>query len=207
MYVNGIPFLTTIDTPIIYRSCKPMNSKKHVDYFKQLDKILRVYNSANFHIKRIECDQEYKGMMDKVKDDLDVSMNYTNTDDHVPQAERNNRTLKEGIRTAYHRLPYKAIPRIMIEHLVQITAERLNMFPVKRGVSSHYSPEMILMARKLDYNKHCKYSFGTYVQASHETQFTNSNIARTLDAIYLRPNSNAQGGHLLMNIATGKLII
>ena len=52
--------------------------------------------------------------MNKVSDDLDVVMNYTNASDHVPEAERNNRTIKERIRATFQRLPYKAIPRIMI---------------------------------------------------------------------------------------------
>jgi hypothetical protein len=55
--------------------------------------------------------------MEKVEDDLDVNMNFTNAQDHVPKAERNNRTIKEMIRAAYHRLPYKAIPRIICKLL------------------------------------------------------------------------------------------
>jgi hypothetical protein len=41
-------------------------------------------------------------MMDKVKDDLGVCMNFTNALDHVPEAERNNRTIKERVKVAYH---------------------------------------------------------------------------------------------------------
>jgi hypothetical protein len=38
--------------------------------------------------------------------DLDVNMNLTNAQDHVPEAEQNNRTIKERIQAAYHhRLP------------------------------------------------------------------------------------------------------
>jgi hypothetical protein len=43
-------------------------------------------------------------MMDKEKDDLGVPMNFTNALDHVPEAERNNRTIKERVRAAYHQL-------------------------------------------------------------------------------------------------------
>ena len=32
--------------------------------------------------------------MDNVKDDLDVTMNYANPGDHIPEIERNNRTVK-----------------------------------------------------------------------------------------------------------------
>ena len=53
-------------------------------------------------------------MMNKVSDDLDVVMNYTNASDHVPEAEQNNHTIKERIRATFQRLPYKAIPHIMI---------------------------------------------------------------------------------------------
>jgi hypothetical protein len=48
-------------------------------------------------------------MMDKVKDNLGVRMNFTNVLDHELEAERNNRTIKEQVRAAYHRLPYKAL--------------------------------------------------------------------------------------------------
>jgi hypothetical protein len=46
-------------------------------------------------------------MMDKVKDDLGVCMNFTNALDHVPEAERNNRTIKEQVQAAYHQLHIK----------------------------------------------------------------------------------------------------
>ena len=40
--------------------------------------------------------------------------------------------------------------------------------------------------------------FGSYVQANHEPNPKNTTAPRTLDAIYLRPTSNIQGGHELM---------
>jgi hypothetical protein len=80
--------------------------------------VLRVYNSAGFHIKTIHCDGEFSATMEKVKDNLGVRMNFTNALDHVPEAERNNRTIKERVWAAYHRLPYKALPRTLIRYLV-----------------------------------------------------------------------------------------
>mgnify|MGYP002176679840 FL=1 len=206
MYVNECGMLTAIDRTIKFRSLVPIETRQHEEYFRALDKILRHYNNAGFVIKVIHCDGEYRSMMDKVKDDLNVDMNFTNAQDHVPEAERNNRTIKERIRAAYHRLPYKAIPRIMIRYLAMNQANQLNLFPVKGGVSSYYSPRMILNQSNLDYTKHCTVPFGAYVQANHETTKTNSNVNRTLDAIYLRPAQNQQGGHELMDLNSGKLI-
>jgi hypothetical protein len=48
--------------------------------------------------------------------------------------------------------------------------------------------------------------FGAYVQANHETNQTNSNTSRTLDAIYLRPVNSMQGGHELYELNSGREI-
>ncbi len=102
-------------------------------------------------------------MMDEVKDELGVDMNYTTTDEHVPEAERNNITIAERIRCTYHNLPYKAIPKLMLRYLAMVATKQLNLFPAKGGVSSYLSPHVILGGRDIDYNKHCQVPFGAYV--------------------------------------------
>ena len=57
--------------------------------------------------------------------------------------------------------------------------------------------------RNLDYDKHCKYAFGSYVQAYQEDAIKNDNKPRTLDCIYLGPVMTDGGGHEVMNIVTG----
>ena len=80
-------------------------------------------------------------------------MNYANTDDHVPEAERNNRVIKEKFIMTYYWLPYKHIPHIMIRHLVMNLTQNFNMFPAKGEVSAHYIPHMIMSQRNWDYKK------------------------------------------------------
>jgi hypothetical protein len=206
MDVNECGMLTAIDRTIKFRSLVPMNTKQHIESYRALDQILRHYNRARFVIRTIHCNGEFCGMMEKAEDDLDVDMNFTNAQNHVPEAERNNQTIKERIRAAYHRLPYKAIPRIMINYLAMIQANKLNIFPVKGGVSKYYSPRMILNQTNLDYTKQCVVPFGAYVQANHKSTKTSLNFTRTLDAIYLRPAQNQQGGHELMDLNSGQLI-
>jgi hypothetical protein len=94
-------------------------------------------------------------MMDKVKDDLGVCMNFTNALDYVPEAERNNRTIKEQVQAAYHRLLYKALPRQLMRYLVQTQASQLKLFPAKGGISPYYSLRTILGLPTFDYVKHC----------------------------------------------------
>jgi hypothetical protein len=94
----------------------------------------------------------------------------------------------------------------MIRYLAMYQVNQLNLFPVKGGVSAYYSPRMILNQPNSDYAKHCSVPFGAYVQANHETNRTNSNPTRTLDAIYLRPAQNQQGDHEFMGLNSGQVI-
>jgi hypothetical protein len=102
VYVNECGFMTTIDRTIRFRSAIAIENCTHEEYYHILDMVLRLYNSAGFHIKTIHCNDEFCAMMEKVKDDLGVQMNLTNALDHVPEVQRNNRTIKERVQAAYH---------------------------------------------------------------------------------------------------------
>ena len=53
-------------------------------------------------IQLIHCDGEYKQPIEPVQDKLNATMNFAYPGDHVPEAERNNCTIKERIRAAFH---------------------------------------------------------------------------------------------------------
>ena len=90
------------------------------------------------------CDGEFRTLFDPIKDELGIHMEYSGPQAHVPEAERNNRTLKERIRATYHRLPYKAIPKTIMKTLVTESAQKMNYFPAKHGISKYFSPRMIV---------------------------------------------------------------
>jgi hypothetical protein len=206
MYVNDVPFLTTIDNVLRYRKAVPLESRKSKELYKALDVVLRCYNKAEYYIEWIHCDQEFRHMMDKISDELGVEMNYTTTDEHVPEAERNNRTIKERVRSTYHNLPFKRFPKLMTKSLVENATELLNIFPAKGGISTYFSPYTIITRKAVDHNKELAIPFGSYVQASNEPNPSNTNAPRTLDCIYLGPVRNKQGGHKLMDINSGRSI-
>jgi len=206
MFINGIPFLTGIDKSVRNRECHTLENRTSKELYRAIDNVFRRYNNAGFNITDMHVDPEYKPLMDPVADDLGINMNYTAKGEHVPEAERNNRVIQERVRSTFHNLPYKAIPRIMIQHLAVESTHQLNYFPAKGGVSPYYSPYVLMGGRDLDYYKDCAIPFGAYVQAYHGNQPTNTNVQRTLDAIYLGPLRNKQGGHVLMDLKTGRRI-
>ena len=203
MYANGMPFMTGIDTTLRFRSLVVLPNRTGDELYKGMDKVFRQYNNAGFLIATIRCDQEFKTHIDTVKDELSVDMNYTTTGEHESTAERNNRTIGERMRAMYHILPYNNIPKLMVQTMGLESVFSLNLFPAKGGVSSYYSPHILLGQRPINYKRELTIPFGQYVQAYHEASPKNTQAPRTIDAIYLRPARNMQGGHELMNLATG----
>ena len=120
-------------------------------------------------------------------------MNFTSAQEHVPEAENNNRRIKERVRAAYHNLPYKHLCKTLVIMMVMEGAKKMNFFPANNGVSKYYSPRMILLKKNIDYEKHCKYALGEYVQAHTEPNPSNTIKERTIDCIYLRYIDNDLG--------------
>ena len=206
MKVNGLRFLTTVSRFIQYRTAQYVKHQTAANYHEVSGDIFRIYNVGGFRIMQIFCDNEFRPLVDPLQDEFSVAINFANPQEHVPEAERNNRVIKERVRATYHRLPYKHLTRTMVKMLVTEAAKKLNFFPAKHGVSKYYSPRMILHQRNLDYTKHCQYALGTYVQAHEEPKISNTNAPRSLDCLYMRYNDNAQGGHELLHLQTNSLI-
>ena len=206
MNINGLSFLTTISRKIMYRTTEFIPSQSVKDYRSALDTVFQIYNQAGFKITTIHCDNEFQPIMKEMEKVYGVRMNYANPQEHVPEVERSIRVIKERYRVAFHRLPFKRIPKIMIKILAMECTKKLNFFPPKDGISNFYSPRTIMHQQTLDYSKHCAVPFGTYVQAHNEPIFKNSQHPRAIDCIYLRYVDNFQGGHHLLDLNTGQTI-
>ena len=206
MKVNGLVFLTTISRNIYYRTAQFI-PRQTIDQYKiALTSVIQCYNKGGFRIGHIHADNEFRPLLAPLEDEFRIHINFANPQDHVPEAERNNRTIKERVRATYHRLPYHTMTRTMVKIIVQEAAKKLNFFPARHGISEFYSPRMILHQRNLNYSKHCKYSFGSFVEASNEPNPTNTTAPHTLDCIYLCYNDADQGGHECLHLPTNRII-
>ena len=65
---------------------------------------------------------------------------------------------------------------------------------------------MILHQDNLDFDMHCKYVLGEYVQSHKDEPIKNDNKPRLLECLYLRPTSNNQGGRELLHLGTNRMI-
>ena len=96
MFINGLPFLTSISRRIYLRTSQHI-AKRKKDYLSSgLTSIVRYYESHGFNVGEIHMDREFEPVRDKVQE-LGPTLVTTGKSDHVPEAERNNRTIKERV--------------------------------------------------------------------------------------------------------------
>ena len=204
MFVNAMMFLATIDRSVRFRSMYNIAHRDHDTFKVILQNIVSLYNDAGFEINVLHCDNEFEAMKQHVKDAHGILLNLSNPGEHQSDAERNNRTLRERIMAAFHRLPYKRIPKVMLKYLCFQATAALNYLPAKGGISKYWSPHAIMHHESLDYNKHFAFSLGEYVLAR---PIDENNNTHAIDCVYLRPfPGSLQGTHELLNLSTGKTI-
>ena len=67
-------------------------------------------------------------------------MNLTSAQEHVPEAENNNRRIKERVRATYHQLPYKHLCKALVIMIVMESAKKMN-FSQQETVSQSITPQ------------------------------------------------------------------
>jgi hypothetical protein len=147
-------------------------------------------------------DREFECLRDDIHG---VLLNTTATSEHVPEIERQIRVIKERARAIRSTLPFKKMPNRMIVELINFVVLWLNDFPPSSGVSKIYSPRTIMTGTTLDYNKHCKLSFGAYVEM-HEMNTPTNTEKKGRVRQYLGPTANFQGSYKFLCLRTGRRI-
>jgi hypothetical protein len=163
--------------------------------------VLDLYHARGFLINRIEGDQEFSSI---ALDMLPATLNIADADDHVPQAERSIRTIKDRTRCTVQGLPFQKFPRILTKAIVEAANRSLNQFPEKDSASSMMSPLTILTRRPRTNFVDLKLELGQYVQVFEDNDPSNTNKTRTTGAIALNPSDNAQGGYTFFSLVTGR---
>ena len=170
MKVNGIPFFMTISKHIKFGSAGKLDSMENSMILKHFKLVMGVYTIQGFRATIIMANNQFESMRGEFAD-MGAIINVVSRDEHVPEIEQYNRTIKERMRAGYNILPFNHMPPILIIELVYSQVFWRNMFALKGGISLTQSPSEIILNQKLDFNTHCKVEFGEYVQ-THEEQLT-----------------------------------
>jgi hypothetical protein len=83
----------------------------------------------------------------------------------------------------------------------------INAVPSKVGISQILSPSEIVQGWKINFPTHCRFPFGTYLEASFDDDITNTMKPRTEPCIHLGTTGNIQGSVHCLSLRTGKVIV
>ena len=134
VYVNGMPFLTTISKNIKYHKTMWVADCTAPTISSLVESILKIYQWAGFQVMEVCINHKFKPVLQVLQDNgWSFMTNLANTQELVREAEHNNRILKECIQATYHGIPYKMLLQTIICHMVMETAAKLNYFPAKGG--------------------------------------------------------------------------
>ena len=83
-----------------------------------MEEILTLYKIAEFNIVAIHCDQEFKSTLQDFANQHNITLLNAPSQSHIPRAERNIRMIKERVRSLFHTVPYRVIPKTILKYLV-----------------------------------------------------------------------------------------
>lgn len=205
MFVNGIPFLTTVSRIIKFGTCTEMSGANMDNVVTALRVIKATYSSRGFTIVAIAADNGFNALLqNEAFIQLEIPLNLTAEDEHEPYVERFNRTIKEMVRMSLAGTSFKKLPRRMTVEMVYGMIFWYNFRIPEDYISNTLGPAGIIIGRTYDFNMLCGEGskFGEYVQTHEKT--TNTMRARTVSAICLRPTGNTQGSFYYYSLWTGR---
>ena len=202
-YVNKIMFFTTKSVHIQFSTVETIVNRQPDTLLKAFSNARNIYLRRGFTISHVLSDGEFEPLRGPLSS-MEITLNAASNAEHVPGIERHIRTIKERTRCIYNTLPFHKMPNRLIIEMVVASNFWLNSFPPDSGISDVLSPRAIVTGSTLDFNRHCKIEFGSYVQ-THE-EHDNSMATRTVGALALRPTGNAQGGYYFFSLVTGRVI-
>ncbi len=69
----------------------------------------------------------------------------------MPEIERKIWVIKEWVRAVVYSLPVNALPAVVLVNAVLFVTKQLNLFPVKGGISTRFSPKQIMTGKVVHY--------------------------------------------------------
>ena len=201
LYVNGNPFLHVKSKDINYISIEKLQNKKIKTVSDKLRRICNMYEKRGFVITDAYSDNEFDN--DEYRNVVaPARLHICSRGEHVPIVERSIRTIKERARSVLQGLPYRRIPRVMIQSLMGQIAQWLNAFPSVNGLDQPSPARLVNGDDKPDYaNK--RVMFGSHAMVYVGTD--NSMDTRAVPSIAME-QSNIFGGYRFLSLETGKVL-
>ena len=117
MYVNKIPFLMSVSRHLRFGTSQHIQNQQGTTIFNGIRAIHQVYLQRGFQIRNAFMDGQFEPLRGNLAE-LGILLNTASNDEHVPEIERQIRTVKERTRAIYCTLPFNKMPRRLIIEMV-----------------------------------------------------------------------------------------
>ena len=108
MYVNIMPFLTTISKNIKYYTAMWVADHTSPTITSLVECILKIYQQTGFQVTAVCANCKFEPVLQFLQDDgWSFTTNLANAQEHILEAEPNNHILRSIF---VHGIPYKMIP-------------------------------------------------------------------------------------------------
>lgn len=207
MFVEGMPFLLTVSTPLGLLTVTRLNSRTFKEMWAALQQQLSIYSSEGFRVHNFYFDRESAlKLCAEMMRQSGYQPQQSGAGGHVPRVENKVKTVKERIRAILNTLPYE-LPRNILQWLVYYVIVRLNSLPCHTRMDPT-PPRQILLGRKIDALKDLALEFGAYVQVHAVDVMTTTNTmqSRTEGALSLMPEGNTMGTWLFWGLKTRRVV-
>jgi len=200
--VDGTAFLMTISRRIKFITSEYVPARTAKSLAKHIDRVVHVYARAGFTVRTILMD----GESEKIKNLVPrLECNTTTAKEHVSEAERGIRTIKERARGLITTLPFEHIPQRMKIEFIYFCVVAEHVSSQEWHILLDY-PRELMVHWKLDYKQHCRVQPGTYCEVHDEPIPLNTMAPRMHAAIALGPTGNMQGSVKFYCLTTGHVL-
>ena len=207
-YINKILMLTAVaylsgcDRPLLL--VRHMTSKKAEVLFDGCKAIIGNLRKYNVTVDKISIDRE--SAMNPVEPLLSNEGYKVNMmPDHVVQAERNGRTIKEGVRKIQSSVKFPLFGALIV-FTVYFVVSRLNMWPNPKRPEQPTPIENLTLTKR-SFSQEAYGPCLTYVRVDAKPGETDNSLDdRALEGLYLYPTPNQTGESTVFNLNTGRNI-
>ena len=158
MFVNKIPFVTTISRHIKFTTVEVIQKRESSQLSECIKNVVVIYTQRGFKVNHALLDIEFVPLRTNMLN-MGIFANFATRNEHVPEIERQHRVIKERERACRSTLPFEVLPQLLLVEMVNNCALWINMFPSKGGISNA-SSRTLMTGIKLYYSKHCRLPFG-----------------------------------------------
>ncbi len=201
MFVNGLPFLTTVSENIEFLTAEFLPNRKATTLCSTLKKVMTLYGRNGFVVRVVHMDNEFGPLKEELPN---VEIELTAKGEHVCPIERQHRTIKNRARGTIAELLYLYLPTQMVIHLIYHVVMCLNATNFK--LLPTLSAREFVTGLGFDVSLHCQQPFGQYVEPHEDDEITNTMDSRTGPCICLGSTGNRRGTQKVLSLTSNQVI-